>query len=240
MLDGRVLVGLGKDMSIRLVFRWIVFLAAAFYCLRMIFFSDWDAFAGPFRFLTVWALFCSFFVASRLIALEEGRSARRWDGFIAMTAVVNTMVVFLYWRLYFADPTSVTRDGELGQFYLEVYLHGIGPALQLYDSLFIHRSHRRPLAAVSWFLGVIAVYILWGEAVLQRLNDTPVGSVTSGLPYPFLNNLELSERMVFYGSNVAIGLVLLAVYAGIAWLIRRSPLPHRAPEGLSGSRDRAA
>ncbi len=226
--------------SPRLIFRWIVFLLAAFYCLRMIFFSDWDNFGGPFRFLTIWALFCSFFAASRMMALEEGRSERRWDGFVAMTSVLNTMVVFLYWRLYYADPTSVTRNGELGQFYLEMYLHGLGPALQLIDSLFIHRSHRRPFAAIGWLVGVIALYVTWAEFFVQPYNVKPVGSVTTGLPYPFLNNLELSERMIFYSSNVGIGIVLIGVFAGLAWLIRRSPLPQTAPEGLSDSRDKAA
>ena len=53
-----------------------------------------------------------------------------------------------------------------------------------------------------------------------------MGSVTSGLPYPFLNNLELFERAVFYGSNFVIAAVLLLVYAGIAWGFRRiAPAP---------------
>ncbi len=205
----------------RKVFRWIVFLLAAFYCLRMLILGDWDNFGGPFRYLTIWALFCSFFAASRMMALEEHRSERRWDGFVAMTAVINTMVVFLYWRLFFADPASVTSDGELNAFYLELYLHGLGPALQVIDTLFVHRSHRRILPGAAWLFGVISLYILWAELVVGPFNDAPVGSVTSGLPYPFLNNLELPERAVFYGSNFAIGLVLLLVYAGIAWLIRR-------------------
>lgn len=206
----------------RKVFRWIVFLLAAFYCLRMLILGDWDNFGGPFRYLTIWALFCSFFAASRMMALEEGRSDRRWDGFVAMTAVINTMVVFLYWRLFFADPSSVTSDGELNAFYLELYLHGLGPALQLFDSLFVHRSHRRLLPGAAWLFGVIGLYILWAEVAVGPFNETPLGTVTSGLPYPFLNDLELSGRMVFYGSNFAIGLLLLVAYAGVALLIRRS------------------
>ena len=213
-------------MTPRRIFRWITFLLAAFYCLRMLILGDWGSVGGPFQFLTVWALFWSFFAASRMMALEESRSDRRWDGFVAMTAVLNTMVVFLYWRLYFADPTSVTRDGELGQFYLEMYLHGLGPALQVFDSLVIHRSHRRLPAATGWLVGVIAVYLLWAELILQRFNDTPLGSVTSGLPYPFLNDLELPGRMMFYGTNVGVGIALLLIYAAVAWVIRqRFPQP---------------
>ena len=206
----------------RRVFRWIVFLLAAFYAIRMLLFGDFHDFGGNLRFLTIWALLCSFFAASRMMALEEGRSTQRWDGFVAMTAVLNTMVVFLYWRLYFADPTSVTRDGELGKFYLEMYLHGLGPALQIIDSLFVHRSHRQIRSSIIWLFSVISLYVLWAELAVSPMNDTPVGSVTTGLPYPFLNNLELPERLVFYGSNLMIGLVLIFVYAGIAALIRRT------------------
>jgi len=45
--------------------------------------------------------------------------------------------------------------------------------------------------------------------------------VTSGLPYPFLNNLELADRMAFYITNAVVGIVLLLLYAGIAWCFRR-------------------
>jgi hypothetical protein len=210
----------------RLIFRWTAFLLAGGYCLRTLIFGGWDAFGGPFRFLTIWALFASFFAFSRMMAMEEGRSERRWDGFVCMTAVINTMVVFLYWRLYFADPMSVTTDGELGAWHLEMYLHLFGPLLQVIDTIFVHRSYRRLGAAFAWLMGVISVYLLWSELVVQRFNDSPKGTVTSGLPYPFLNNLELPERAVFYATNFATATVLLLLYAGIAWGFKRQfPVP---------------
>lgn len=204
-----------------LIYRWIVFLLAAGYCLRMVFFSVYDGFGGPFRFLTVWALFASFFCASRMIALMEGRTERRWDGVVAMTSVLNAMVCILYWRLYFADPESVTRDGELGAFYLEVYLHALGPLLQWIDATFIHRSFRKVGAALGCLVGIIATYVAWIELVVQPLSNTPTGSVTSGLSYPFLNDLEFPQRAIFYGTNLAVAAVLLLVFAGIAWVVRR-------------------
>ncbi len=216
-------------MSQVLIYRWIVFLLAAGYCLRMVFFSDYDQFGGPFRFLTVWALFASFFCASRMIALMEGRSDNRWDGFVGMTSVLNAMVCFLYWRLYFADPASVTRDGELGQFYLEAYLHALGPLLQWIDATFIHRSFTHVWRSLTWLCGTIIVYVLWIELLVQRFATKPVGEVTTGLSYPFLNNLELPARLTFYGMNLAIGAAVLFVFAGIAWLVRRH-LP--APRSL--------
>ncbi len=205
----------------RLIFRWTAFLLAAGYCIRTMIFGGWDAFGGPFRFLTIWALFASFFVFSRMMAMEEGRSDNRWDGFVCMTAVINTMVVFLYWRLYFADPMSVTTDGELGAWHLEMYLHLFGPLLLVIDTIFVHRSYRRLKPAFVWLIGVIATYVLWAEFVVQPLNNSPAGAVTSGLPYPFLNNLELVDRMGFYITNAVVGIVLLLLYAGIAWGFRR-------------------
>jgi hypothetical protein len=205
----------------RLIFRWAAFLLAGGYCVRMLIFGGWDEFAGPFRFLTVWALFCSFFAFSRMMAIEEGRSEKRWDGFVCMTAVINTMVVFLYWRLYFADPNSVTSDGELGAWHLEMYLHAFGPLIQVIDTIFVHRSYRRLIAALAWLVGVIGAYVLWAELVIQPMNSTPSGSVTSGLPYPFLNSLEFSDRVGFYVTNLVVGVVVLLIYAGIAWGFRR-------------------
>ena len=209
-----------------LIYRWIVFLLAAGYCMRTLIFGGFDNFGGPFRFLTIWALFASFFCASRMMALMEGRSDARWDGFVGMTAVINTMVVFLYWRLYFADPMSVTPDGELAAWHLEMYLHLVGPLLQWTDSIFIHRSYRRLGAALAWLVGVIAAYVAWAELVIRPMNATPQGTVTSGLPYRFLNNLELPDRAVFYATNFATGIALLFLFAGIAWAVRRRfPVP---------------
>ena len=214
------------SLSPRLIFRWIAFLLAAGYCIRTLVFGGWDTFGGPFRFLTVWALFFSFFAFSRMMALEEGRSTKRWDGFVCMTAVLNPKVVFLYWRLYFADPTSVTSDGQLNAWHLELYMHLLGPVLQVVDTIFVHRSYRRLLPAIGWLVGVIATFVALSELVWQPLNSTPAGLVTSGLPYPFLNNLEFGERVVFYATNFVTAFAILLLYAGIAWVVRRrSPAP---------------
>jgi hypothetical protein len=207
----------------------MVFLLAAFYCLRTLIFGDFAIFGGPFRFLTIWALFLSFFAASRMMALVEDRSEKRWDAFVCMVAVLNAMVVFLYWRLYFADPTSVTTDGELGQFYLEMYLHGLGPALQIIDTLFIHRAYRRLVPSLLWLFGMISVYIAWSELAVQRFSDSPMGDVTSGLPYPFLNDLELPARAIFYSTNFIAAIVLLLVFAAVGWMINRTFPVQKAP-----------
>lgn len=227
------------ELRYLLIFRWLVFGLAAAYCLRTIFLGTYDGFGGPFRYLTIWALFLSLFAASRMLALSEGRSTLRWDAFVSAVAVLNAMVVLLYWRLYFADPASVTRDGALGEWWLELYLHALGPALQWFDATFLHRAFRRVWRSVLWLVGFIAGYIVWTEAVVARMNDSPVGAVTQGLPYPFLNDLDFSGRLTFYGVNFATAGILLLIFTAIAFGVRRVFPRPEGREDPRGSLDKA-
>jgi small-conductance mechanosensitive channel len=102
-----------------------------------------------------------------------------------------------------------------------VYLHGLGPALQVIDAVFVHRSFRRIWPAALTLIAVVSAYIAWAELFVQRFNDSPAGSVTSGLPYRFLNNLELGGRAEFYVTNLVVAVVLLLIYTGLTWAVRR-------------------
>lgn len=201
-------------------FRWVVLITAIFYLIDTCVRSSWDP-GGPFRYLTIWGLVLSIFVAYRMLLISLGKSDKRFDPIVSATVVVNAMVVFLYWRLYFDDPASVTRNGELGAWWREFYMHGFGPLLMWIDALFINRAFRRFWPAAVALLTTVAGYLTWTEIFVRPLNDSPVGSVTTGLPYPFLNNLVFADRAVFYATNLVVALVLLVVFAGLARLIRR-------------------
>ncbi len=221
-----------------LIYRWVVFLLAAGFTLRqLVFAADYSDPGGPFRFLTIWALLFSFFSASRMLAITERRSEREWPNLVAVTAVLNALVVILYWRLWLQDPALVNADGPL-PWWLDYYLHGLGPLLQWIDALFIYGAFQRPARAAIPLVGLTLAYIVWIEGFVQRANAAPVGQITDGLPYPFLNNLTPPERAEFYVTTAVSGLMLLAGFAALAWLIRR--LRPSGPPGQSGSRDKAA
>ena len=203
-----------------LIYRWIVFLLAAGYCLYQMFLGSWSGPGGPFRYLTIWALFLSFYAASRMLALSEHRITRRHEVTAMCAAVLNVMVVFLYWRLYLTDP-SLVNGGNPIIWWLEYYLHALGPALQIIDALFIGAVFRRVWRAAVPLLVIIAAYVAWAELFVQRFNSKPVGDVTSGLPYPFLNSMELAERATFYGVNAAIAMVLLLVFGVLGAVLYR-------------------
>ena len=41
--------------------------------------------------------------------------------------------------------------------------------------------------------------------------------MTSGLPYPFLNNMEFAQRAVFYAVSAALGLIVI----GAGWVFQK-------------------
>ena len=187
-----------------ITYRWLVFLLAAGYCFYRLVDGSWTEPGGPFRFLTIWALFMSFFSASRMLALSCQKITHQHEITAICTSVINVMVVYLYWKLYFTDPALVNGDGPI-VWHQEYYLHAVGPALQIFDALFIGRVYKR----------------VWAELFVQRFNTTPVGSVTSGLPYPFLNSMELSGRAAFYGANIGMAMAILLGFGIIGVLLYR-------------------
>lgn len=203
-----------------LIYRWIVFLLAAGYCLDQMVWGQWGGPGGPFRYLTIWTLFLSFYSASRMLALSEHRITRAHEVTVTCAAVLNVMVVFLYWRLYFADPSLVNGNGQI-VWYRELYLHALGPVLQIFDAAFVARVFRRVWRAILPLTAVIAAYVAWAELFVQRYNNKPMGSVTSGLPYRFLNSMDWSGRMDFYLMNGAAALFVLAVFGLLGAVINR-------------------
>ena len=203
-----------------MAYRWVTFLMAGGYCLYQVMSSDYSHPGGPFRFLTIWALFLSFYSASRMLALSEQRITRYHHRTAMCAAVLNVMVVFLYWRLFITDPALVNANGPI-PWHLQYYLHALGPALQVFDALFIARAFKRPWRAIAPLLGLIVAYVAWAELFVQRHNDVPAGTVTTGLPYPFLNSMEWPERAGFYGTNIIMALGLLFALAAIARVIRQ-------------------
>jgi hypothetical protein len=207
-------------MSI-LSYRTIVFALALFYTAHTTLNADWAAPGGSLRYLTIWGLILSLLVAWRVWQNSRTRTPKSWDAFVSATAVVNAMVVFLYWKLFFEDPNSVTETGEMGVWWREYYLHLIGPLLMWLDALFFNWVFQQIKIAALWLSGLVVSYILWMELIVSPMNDSPIGDVTNGFPYPFLNDLELSGRALFYVSNFVVAFVFLLGFAALAWAVRK-------------------
>lgn len=221
MPGGRAEPLIDPQAPVVLLWRWAVFLIAAGYCIyQLVIAGDYGPAGGPFRFLTIWALLLSFFAASRMLAVSEGRSERDWSDLVLVAAVANALVVLLYWRLWFEDPALVQTGGPPA-WHQDYYLHLVGPVLQWIDALFVFGGIRRIWRGALWLVLAMAAYVAWIELFVQRFNDFPYGRMASGLPYPFLNDLDLPGRVSFYGTTAATALVLVVVFGAVAAGIRR-------------------
>ena len=171
--------------------------------------ADIAEFGWQFRFLTNWGLTLS--LAHAVLAWRAARdpSAAPPETLAIVAALVNGMVVYLYWSIRLSG--GGLGEGEIWSVN-NLYLHAVGPGLQIVDAVFVMRVFARPIRAVPAFAGVVLLYILWIELAVAPLNAAPAGSATSGLPYPFLNDLHRGERATFYGQAATGGLLLMLVF----------------------------
>ena len=85
------------------------------------------------------------------------------------------------------------------------------------DALFMNGCLKHSQRGVLMTIMICIAYIIWSEAIVGPFNIEPVGSVTSGLPYPFLNDMIFTERALFYATTIATALMM---YAGF-WLFSK-------------------
>ncbi len=201
-------------------YRILVVLLAGYWVSWLFWGASWEYFAGPYRFLTNWALTATLVASGLMLGRSFGYVARRHDRLVGLTAVLNGMVVMLYWRLYLADPLLISPDTDHSITLQGWYLHLVGPALQWIDALFIHRSFRKPLETATMTAMALLSYIAWMEWFISPRVNFPAGKVSTGFPYPFLNDLTLDGRLTFYATNLIMALILLGIFFGAAWVIR--------------------
>jgi hypothetical protein len=198
------------------IFRWSVFLLASGFWLYQFVSTYAEGFGLQFRFLTVWGLTVNLIIAGLMLRNSLGRSDESYNSFVSAGVVLAAVVVFMYWKLWFNDPSSVSANGP-NVWYQTYYLHALGPALVAFDAFFILGA----FAALGRTLGAVLMifipYILWLEVLVGPLNSTPEGTATSGMPYPFLNNLEQAERISFYGTVIVTAVVIML----IGWAISK-------------------
>ena len=200
--------------------RWIVFLLMLGYWLYQFTQTDLDAFGWQFRFLTIWGLTFYLIVSWLMLRRSLGLARRDWNPLVSATVVLGAMVVFMYWKLWFTDPSLVNSGGPI-VWYQEYYLHALGPLLMALDAFFILGVFRRIPATLATMLTIFVAYILWIEFLVRPLNTFPEGEVLAGLPYPFLNDMQESERWVFYATTIGTALVFMLIGWAFAALLRR-------------------
>ena len=185
-------------------YRFVCLLLSIGYFLYQFTDANYNNFGIQFRYLTIWGLTGAMIATWLLYRTKRGGFPETHLPFVSAIAVLNAMVVFLYWKLYFIDPSLVNYSGSIVWFQ-EYYLHVLGPLLIILDALFFNNSFTQIKKGLLTILGICLLYILWTEALTGPLNTTPEGAVTNGLPYPFLNNMAFAERISFYATTILTG-----------------------------------
>ena len=198
------------------VFRWIVLVLASGFWLSQFTTALAEGFGLQFRFLTIWGLTVNVVIAWLMLRNSHSRSDESYNTFVSAGVALSAVVVFMYWKLWFADPSSVSANGP-NVWYQTYYLHAVGPALVALDAFFILGAFAFLGRTTIAVLAIFIPYILWLEVLVRPFNATPVGTATSGLPYPFLNNMEQTERLGFYGTVIGTAVVFML----IGWVISK-------------------
>lgn len=181
--------------------------------------TDYAAFGLHFRYLTIWGLTLAMVCHGTLWIDRRANQNERFLPFIAASAVLNIMVMYLYWKLYFTDPSLVNGENS-PVWFQEYYLHLLGPLLIVFDALFLSKAARH-IRGLMYSIVICLAYVAWSEILVGPLNDKPVGSVTSGLPYPFLNNMDIMGRATFYGSTIALAIGVFVALWIISFIARK-------------------
>ena len=213
-------------------YRWFVFLLALGYFILEFFTTGKSDFGAQFRYLTIWGLTANLIVAWLMLRYSMGWSDKTYNAFVSASVVLGAIVVFMYWKLYFTDPKLVNGDSVM-PWYQEYYLHLGSQILMMIDAFFILGAFRRLTATFAAMMVIFLGYIAWIELLVGPLNSFPEGSATSGLPYPFLNDMATGPRMIFYGSTIVTAIVFMLIGWGVARLIARMnpPAQHGSTSG---------
>lgn len=196
----------------------LMFILSLVFFVYQFFIINYDYFGLHYRYLTVWALTGSLIISGLLLYKRVNGEPRAYHAASAVVAVLNALVVFLYWKMFFIDPSLINTVSL--PIHQEYYLHGVGPSLIVLDALFINKSFQKHWQAMSGILSICFFYILWLEFFVSPLNMFPVGTQVHGFPYPFLNDMQIGQRCIFYVTTIltAVGFYLIGYIFTFAYM----------------------
>ena len=188
-------------------YRQIVFVISSVFWVTLLVDLDWSYFGSDFRFFTYWSLVGCWISSYWALRLSTQKTQNDHHIGISIISIATLIMLFLYWNLYIIDPAMLYTDG-VGSWGSKYIKHVTIPALQLIDAIFFLKVFRSLKSTIYGTITTITVYILWIELCIQPLNDKPAGSITSGLPYAFLNDMILIERLTYYGKIYLLTIIL--------------------------------
>lgn len=199
------------------VWRLGVLLLAAGFWAQQFALQDLADFGWQFRYFAVWALTLGLAAGALTFRLSLVPDAGAPNSLLLVAAAVSALQAVLFWFFRLSDPSAIGAGGAGGDPVRIVYLHVLMPAFIWLEAVVFNRTARAAPAAACWLLMTLAAYVLWIEGAVVPLNPVPAGAVTSGMPYPFLNDMTQGARAALYAkaSIVGVGLIGLVHWAAV-------------------------
>ncbi len=203
-----------------LLFRGVCFLLALIFIVDIFFLAGSDLFENTgfgkqFKFFTLWSFVANFSVCLILfLGMFEFR-IRINDSIVAIATMMGIFTVILYWGLFFIDPNLVNYTDQRLNFLREYYLHLLGPLLLSIEGFFYSRAFKNFLNIAKYAALVNFGYFAWIEFIIAPLNNFPLGKITKGLPYPFMNDMNSTERLIFAIACFIFGLLFIWLFTRI-------------------------
>ena len=211
---------ISPQISFLFLFRTVCFL------LTLIFFADIFFLSGSyifqnvgfgkqFKFFTLWSFIANFLVFSILFLSMIGIRIKIPDSLVATSTLMGIFTIILYWGLFFIDPNLVNYTDQRLNLFREFYLHLIGPLLLVVEGFLFTRAFKNFFNITLCAAAINFGYFSWIELVVARFNEFPKGTITNGLPYPFMNDMGISERLIFSASCFIFGIFFIWLFTKI-------------------------
>ncbi len=154
-------------------------------------------FGKQYRYFTLWSLLANFMAVLFLNLSLRFTFFDQTKPFIAISSMMGLFTIILYWGLFFIDPNLVNYADERLDFFREIYLHFVGPALLFFDAFILKKAFTHFKKIIPYAFIINFGYFGWLELFVEPNSDFPVGKITAGLPYPFMNDMLLEHRLIF-------------------------------------------
>ena len=186
-------------------YRYLIFFITLAYWLDLYYLNGFSI----LRYLTNWALTLSVICAG-LLSLESAiEKPLRINSFIIAAFCTNVVVMVLYWKLYFKNPDLLYAGSTRMPWYRDDFVHLFCPLAQMFDAIVFKQAFsNKVFKGGLYFLIIATLYTLLSEFVFT-------------LPYPFLWDLDLGQRIYFYTSANVTGILSLLVGLGLSVLFKK-------------------
>lgn len=169
-----------------------------------------EKWGGGLIYLTNWVLTLNLLVALDSSFFATRKKNRPLQIIYPAALAMNFVIIALYWGMRILDQSLLdvnTENWTFREWAWDFYLHWGMTIFILVELVFFTNIIKNFIKTYAALLLIFFGYIFWIEAFISKFNNSPCGKLTCGFPYPFLNDLDVKGRIIFYLGVFILGTV---------------------------------